>query len=361
MSTGWKVVLGVAAALLAVNIGLRAVDDATRDPEGPASSSFSTTPLGAAAYAELLERYEHPVIRLRQDLAEAKLDPGATLVLLDPGQLGLDDLAVLSRLVSLGGRVIASGQGAAALGSELELEPRGAPAVRDVDDALRSVDRVRTAGEGSWSAVGEERVLLGTNGAPLLVEHRVGSGRAFLLADSSPLQNRLLAEADNAALGLELAGPRRRPVVFVESVHGYGEATGIQAIPRRWWWVLGGLAIAALLHALASGKRFGPPEREHRELPPPRAEFADAIATSVAKTRPRSRAVATARRVVRERLARAARLPIDAPADSFRRAAGELRLDGGSVDTLLGERVDDGALLELGQLLGDLERKEARV
>jgi hypothetical protein len=201
--------------------------------------------------------------------------------------------------------------------------------------------------------------VLGPPDAPLLLEQREGRGRAFLLADSSPLQNRLLADADNAALGIELAGSPGRPVVFVESLHGFGEATGIEAIPGRWWWVLGGLAAAGLLFALASGKRFGPPEREHRELPPARSEFADAIATSLAKTRPRSQAVETARRVVRERLARAARLPLDAPDDSFRRAAGELRL--GEIDAVLGRRSDDAALLELGRLLGELERKEARV
>ena len=361
MSRPWKAVLGVAAAVVAMNIALGEIDDATRAPKGPDSSSFATTPRGVAAYAELLDRYDHPVLQLRAELDEARLDPRATVVLLDPGALAAEELAALGDFARAGGRLVASGSAAGPLAGDLDVVPSGQVHVADNAGAIPFVERVRTAGEAAWDGVTQARVLLGPRRAPFLLEQRIGAGRAFLLADSSPLQNRLLAGADNASLGLHLAGAPRRPVVFVESPHGYGKATGITAIPGRWWWVLGGLAASALLYALATGKRFGPPEREHRELPPPRAEFADAIATSLAKTRPRSRAVETVRRVVRERLARAARLSPDASDDSFRRAAGELRLGDGGIDALLGRRSDDATLLELGQLLGELERKEARV
>ena len=358
MSRTWKAVLGVAAAVIALNVALDEVDDATRGPKGPASSSFATTPRGVAAYAELLERYDHPVVRLRKELGEASLDPATTVVLLDPEQLTDEELEVVKGFVSAGGRLVASGPAVGSLAGDADVITSGSTHVGDRADALPTVDFVKTDGR-AWAGIPDARALLEAPDAAFLLEQREGSGRALLLADSSPLQNRLLAEADNAALGIELAGAPRRPVVFVESLHGYGEATGIGAIPGRWWWVLGGLAVAALLYALASGKRFGPPEREHRELPPPRAEFADAIATSLAKTRPRSKAVDTARRVVRERLARAARLPLDSPDDSFRRAAGELGL--GGIDAVLDRRSDDAALLELGRLLGELERREARV
>lgn len=361
MSPVWKAVLGVAAALVAANLALGELDDATQGPRGPASSSFATSPSGVAAYAELLERYGHPVLRLREEIGDARLDPAATVVLLDPPGLTPDETASISDFVGAGGRVIASGSGAATLGGDLQLRPTGPRDVTDPDDALRSVERVRTAGEGVWVDGAGARILLRSPTAPLLLEERDGSGRTFLLADASPLQNRLLGEADNAALGLELAGDPSRPVVFVESIHGYGEATGIAAIPARWWWVLGGLALAAVLFALAAGRRFGPPERLRRALLPPRAEFADAVATSLAKARPRAEAVATVRRVVRERLARSARVTVDAEDDAFRRAASGLRLDEDGVDAALGRAADDAALLALGRLLGDLERKETRV
>src|SRR5207249_7350779 len=103
----------------------------------------------------------------------------------------------------------------------------------------------------------------------------VGRGRVALLADASPLQNRFLGEADDAALGLALAGPRKRPVAFVESVHGYGRASGVRAIPTSWRWALGGLVLAALVLIWARGRRLGPAERTTRDLPPPRRDYVD--------------------------------------------------------------------------------------
>lgn len=363
MSTPWKVVLGVAAAVLAANLALGELDDATRDPSGPASSSFATTPEGAAAYAELLERYDHPVLQLRAELDEARLDPAATLVLLDPPALSAEDRDAVRAFVTAGGRLVGSGRRVGSLAGDLGVLPSGRVHVADNAGALPFVERVRTAGDAAWDGgtATQARVLLGSRRAPFLLEQRIGAGRALLLADSSPLRNRLLDGADNASLGLQLAGPASRPVLFAESVHGYREATGIAAIPGRWWWVLGGLGVAALAYALAAGRRFGPAERKERELPPPRIEFADAIATALAKARPRGQAVETARRVARGRLARAARLSPDASDEAFRRAAQELRLGEEGVEATLGRRTDEAALLALGRMLGDLERTEVRV
>ena len=58
---------------------------------GPTSSSFATAPDGAAAYAELLDRFDRPVIRLREPPSEADLAPASTLVLLDAEGLTQDD------------------------------------------------------------------------------------------------------------------------------------------------------------------------------------------------------------------------------------------------------------------------------
>src|SRR5207237_9769608 len=108
----------------------------------------------------------------------------------------------------------------------------------------------------------------------LLLVARAGRGRVALLADASPLQNRLLARADDAELGLALAGGR--PVAFVESVHGYGRATGVAAIPHSWLVAFAGLGLAALLLIWARGRRPGPPEDEGRQLPPARRGAGDA-------------------------------------------------------------------------------------
>ena len=131
-------------------------------------------------------------------------------------------------------------------------------------------------------------------------------GRIALLADTSPLQNRLLDEADNAALALALGG--RGPLTFVESVHGYGPARGLAAVPARFGWALIGLLLAALVFMFARGRRLGPPERERRELPPPRRAYVDSLAATMARGKAREEAVAPVRAEARGRLARRAGL-----------------------------------------------------
>ena len=73
-----------------------------------------------------------------------------------------------------------------------------------------------------------------------------------------------LARADNAAFGLAAAGAGGRPVAFLETVHGYGEATGLAALPARALWVLAGLALAALALVWSMARRLGPAEDEAR-------------------------------------------------------------------------------------------------
>ena len=179
--------------------------------------------------------------------------------------------------------------------------------------------RVRTAGDGRWPRPGRaQRVLAGDEGTLLLVAP-AGRGRIALLADSSPLQNRLLGEADNAALALALSG--RGPLTFVESVHGYGPARGLAALPARFGWALIGLALAALVFMVARGRRLGPPEPERRDLPPPRRAYVDALAATMARGEQREEAVAPVRAEARRRLARRAGLGPQADADAWQAAA----------------------------------------
>ena len=164
---------------------------------------------------------------------------------------------------------------------------------------------MKTSGDGRW----KERGALGS----LLLVRPAGRGRIVLLADSSPLQNRLLGEADNAAFALALSG--KGPLTFVESVHGYGPQRGLAALPARFGWALIGLLLAALVLMVARGRRLGPPERERRELPPPRRAYVDALAATMARGKEREEAV----RPVRERGPPAARPPRRDPRGCARR------------------------------------------
>jgi len=160
-----------------------------------------------------------------------------------------------------------------------ELPSPGAGAI------VAGVSEVRSAGEGEWSVTAGYRAALRDGaGGSLLLERTIGRGTIELLADASPLQNRLLDVADNAQFGLDLIGPRVRPVVFVESVHGFGERIGLAALPSRWWLAFALLALAGLLWILARGRRLGPSEPAGAPAPPPRSAYVEAISLLLERT-----------------------------------------------------------------------------
>lgn len=351
----WALAALVAVLVVGVNVlfsGADAVD-------GPRSSSYATTPTGTAALAALLERDGRRVRRLRAPLEERRPPVGVTVFVLDPVRLSGGEAAALARFVRGGGRLVAAGRGVERLAAELRA---GAPtAAADGPRVLRvaapapetaEVREVRASGERAWVDAGGALPLLAAGGRTGAVALDVAEGRLLLLADAGPLQNRALAEADNAALALGLAGPRGRDVAFVESIHGYEEATGLAAIPGRWVLAVAGLALAALLFALARGRRFGPPERAQRELDPPRRAYVEALAASLARTEDRSRAAAPVRDAARAALARRSGLAADADSAQWRRAAERLGLPDDEVSALAADGPLD--LLATGRALARL-------
>jgi hypothetical protein len=160
----------------------------------------------------------------------------------------------------------------------------------------------------------------------VLLVAAVGRGRVALVADPSPLQNRLLAKADNAALAAALAGPPGRPVVFAETVHGYGQPRGLGALPERWKWTLAGLLLAAAAWVASRIRRLGPTELESRALPPPRRAYVDAVAAALARTRRPGASAERVREAARRGVARRAGLGSDPSAESLAQAAATLGL-----------------------------------
>jgi len=274
---------------------------------------------------------------------DASLDPDATVFVLEPDRVTAGDGDALRAFVESGGRLVAGGPDPSWIGGIVD----GAPDWASSGDRLlhplapapeiASVAAVRTAADGAWGRNGRTLPLLGGESGPALVSARAGSGRALLLADVSPLQNRLLDEGDNAALALALAGERGRRVIFVEGVHGYGEARGLAALPSRWKWAIGGLGLAALVLIWALGRRLGPPEDERRPLPPPRRLFVDAQALTLSRTGHPAAAVEPVRAAARDRLARRAALPHEAVERDLRAAAVRLGLPDDEAEALLGD------------------------
>ena len=364
MSRGAKAGLAVAGAVIAINVALSAVHSLTGGtPGGPASSSYSTSSGGIAAYASLLGRSGHDVQRLRASPAGSHLDPASTLMLIAPDTSpSRADTDALRRFLVAGGRLVVGGPVGSWLGRVVPLAPEWsgtAPRAVDVLAPVSEVSGVHTiegSGYGSWTGGGALPVLGDRNGA-LLDVATVGRGHALLLADSAVLDNALLAHADNAALGLALAGPRERPVAFLESYHGYGRSsTGFGAIPRSWWTGFALLAAAAATLMVASGRRFGPPQQTERELPPPRREYVESLGGVLARGRGRAAIEPLRLRgagLVRER----ARLGNNAGPDRVRAAAINLGLTQREAAALTEPAVTDEDVIAVGRAVARITRE----
>jgi len=324
--------LAMVALVVALNVAALIESAVRPEPSGQAGSAYATQPRGTAAWAELLKRSGHAVRYLREPLADARLDSAATLVVLEARDLGKADRRALGRFVAAGGRLVAAGPDPGAwLGDALGRPPRwtsSAPRVAGTVAPLPETSGVRTiatSGAGGFADPGAALPALGYEPA-LMVVAGVGSGRALLLGDSSPLQNRLLARADNAALALALAGSEGRPVTFVESVHGFGAQTGFAALPARWQVALTGFVLAALLWLLARVRRFGVAERAVVAAAPARREHVEALALSLRRARDPKVALEPVRAAARAQVLRRAGLAPDADEGAVREAALRLGL-----------------------------------
>ena len=287
-----RVGLGVLACLAGFAIVLAIVDRLTPEPNGPLSSSYATTPRGLAAYASVLRRSGHPVRQVRTRIADEAPPADQTLVVLDPDVMEPEEARAIGAWVRAGGHLVAGGTGRAPwLDEVLAHPPRwkrdGARLRRTLVPmgATTDVDAVVSTG-GAWHAPGRTLPVIGPADGPLLVTTRSGKGRVTLLADTTPLTNAALDEADGAALGIALAGGKGRTVAFLETVHGYGVSRGFGGLPTQVKWALLGLALTALAAVWAAGRRFGPPEDPDAEPPPPRVAYVDALAAALVRAEP---------------------------------------------------------------------------
>ena len=303
--------------------------------------------------------------RTSKRLAGARLDPGATLLLLgeDPPD-GRDRDAMVAFLRAGGRAIVGRGQASALAGLD------GGPPTADAGGTssfgprapiaeVAGLTRVETAGRWHWRRPGRFLSGLGPDDESLLLAQSVGRGRALALADLSALDNRHLGRADNAALAVRLAGPSGRAVVIFEGVGTFDEATGLSAVPRRWRWALGGLFAAVLTWMAASGRRPGPPESARRDLGPERAAHAVAIGGLLARTHDPAWSAAVLRRRARSLLGG----PGEdlAPWDDERMVAEATHrgIDPADAVALLGPSGSDDDLLRSARALAHLERRNA--
>jgi hypothetical protein len=354
-----RAVFWIAAVVVGVIAITLVLDALVPSPEGPRSSSFATAPEGVAAWADLARRSGREVRALRERPSEDALPAEGTIVVLDPEELTPGQARVLRRFAERGGGVVAGGREPGPwieeLADGLEWERGGEEAARVLVPAPETgaAAELRTAGEGHWAESGGALPVAAGEDGPIVLVQTAGEGRIALVADPSPLQNRLLDEADNATLALSLAGPG--PITFVESVHGYGTASGLAALPDRYQWALILLGLSGLLLIVARWPRFGPAEPPEEPRFPPRSAYVDALAASLARSRDRSWAVESVRTAARERLARRAALPQDADAGTWAAAARAAGLTDEEAAALTAEASDDG--VAAGRALARLSRE----
>jgi hypothetical protein len=365
VSRGAKIALTAVGLVIALNLALALVRSVTGGtPGGRASSSYSTGAEGVAAYASLLSRSGHRISRLRSLPSDTRLDPEQTVILLAPAEpVAEADADALRAFVEGGGRLVVGGPAGRWLRRIVGNAPTWSPSrVRAPHIVAPSAETARVAtlrtdDEGSWAG-GGALPLLGDRDGSLLSLVLVGEGRVLLLATASPLQNALLAKADNAALSLALAGPGARPVTFLEAYHGYGAATtGFEAIPGEWMVGFVLLVLAALTMMAAGGRRFGPPEARERELPPPRREYVESLGGILARSRSRDAATQPGRARIERLVSARARLGQTPTADELRAAAIGLGVAEGEADVLARPAVTDADVLALGRLHARLERE----
>lgn len=348
-----RVVLAALGALLVWELAASLVAPLGGGQGRSTSSSYSTGAEGFAAYADLLAQSGHSVERAKSSLDG--LDAGATLVVADAA-LSDDDADAVRAFVDRGGRAVLVGEATSKLARAL-LGPSVAWAPRAVEVShpllpvpeVSGVRFVVSARQGSWRTTGPAAPFLGDEGRTTAAAADVGSGRVVLLADASPLQNRLLAEADNAAFAVDLAGPSGRPVVFAERGHGAASGRGLAALPGSWKAALVAGGIATVLAMWAAGRRFGPPEDEDRALPPPRKAYVDALAVTLAKTGQPEASMAPLRDAALERLRKRAGLDPSATKDELRAAAEALGLTSEERAALFGAVTSDEDAMSLSR------------
>lgn len=357
-----KTLLAAVAVVVGLNLFSAVIGAFLPSPSGPASSSYATTPRGVAAYSALLDR-DQEIVRVRESLTGASLDISGTVVVLEPDLLVPEEVEALGRFVRDGGRLVAGGLEAEALDSLLgdQAPELSASSSREFSAtggaASGGARRVTSAGRSSYSDPGGGRPVAGDRTRALVVTTGLGAGEAVLLADASPLQNRLLSSADNAALALGLVGDRRGPVQFVEAVHGYGDARGLRALPGSWKIALVGLALGLLLFVLSRARRLGPPDPPASEPPPARAAYVAALGEVLRRTNDTDAATAILRRNARELLSERHGPAAVVDAGALRASALRSGAREDEAAALAGEGGGEATLLAAGRGLGRLRER----
>lgn len=299
---GWLGIAGLAAVAAALAWGaareFRAREARRVTDRG---SVFASDASGTRALFLLLKSEGLAVSPLTRP-PSAALEKGL-LVIVDPGtEMDAKGAARALEWIEEGGAVLVAGETFGPLGDALdaEVEP---PTVRELGLALPAAGvtprlAMATGSDASIKVLGMDRTLLERGKSRQAVEVAAGAGRAVLVADAFSATNAGIDAADNAAWWVETC--RRlaagRPVMFLETVHGFAREPSIpEYLSDR------GLVPLALQAALVAavalwvvGSRKAPPLAPSTLVRRPAAEYAATMAQLYRQGRSEAHAAAVA-------------------------------------------------------------------
>ena len=97
-------------------------------PGGATGSSYATAGGGLAAYSALLSHYHYGVERQRGSIAQHQPPDNATVFVLEPSDLTVDDASALLQFAIAGGRLVVGGESPFYLRSLRDTAPQWQPA-----------------------------------------------------------------------------------------------------------------------------------------------------------------------------------------------------------------------------------------
>ena len=111
------------------------------------------------------------------------------------------------------------------------------------------------------------------------------------------------------------------------------------------------MTAAAIAFVWSRARRFGPPDRASRTLPPPRAEYVRSLSLTLARTHDPATAFGPMQRFARDRLAARTGLPAGASDEDIAQAARTMGYTDDEIEVLLTPPVSEASAMTLGRVL----------
>lgn len=285
-----KLVFG-AGVLLVILVVVSALVSPPENANGTGgASSYSAQWSGTKAGYLFLQGMGYRVERWEsqpQELPDEAAEEGAVLVLAEPSQRPTEgDKRTIRMFLQRGGTVLAAGAKAAEFLPDAEKFEEGEKfAVYEtfrpvgVSPLVRGAQEIRMNSPERWKPAGQsEMIVYGNEMTAAVVTMSVGKGQVIWWADSYPMTNGGLRDANNAQFFLNSVGePDGRQIYWDEYFHGVESSfwSYLEKTPAPWGMVQIGIVFLAVL--LTFSRRTGPVRVPQNTSKLPPLEFVETL------------------------------------------------------------------------------------